>query len=135
MLPYAENIPNVLDLTENEREKTRTFALNILENTIGGEIDDVAALHQAIYLMLNIEADQYIIYPYTYGFQRIDLIGKPIYYVIAILPDRVKETLTRDDRILDVSDFEFEVDKHQLHVKFKVSTIYGVIQEETVVMY
>lgn len=134
MLP-DNNIIDVVDSEINERETTQTFELNVVDNTIGGKIDDITALEQAIYLMLNIEADQHIIYPYTYGLQRIDLIGKPVYYVVAILPDRIKETLTRDDRVTDVSDFEFEVVGKKLNVKFKVSTIYGVIEEETVVMY
>ena len=85
--------------------------------------------------MLSIEADQYIIYPYTYGINTLDLIGKPSYYVIAVLPERITETLLSDDRITDVSDFEFEVNKNKITVKFTVHTIYGEVKEETEVAY
>jgi hypothetical protein len=85
--------------------------------------------------MLSTEADQYIIYPYTYGINTLDLIGKPSYYVMAVLPERIKKTLLSDDRILDVTDFEFEVNRNKLGVKFIVHSIYGDLKEETAVIY
>ncbi len=98
-------------------------------------MDGLSALQQSIFLMLNTEADQYIIYPYTYGIRTLDLIGKPSYYVMAVLPERLTEALLSDDRITDVSDFEFEVKGNTLTVKFVVHSIYGDIEEETVVIY
>jgi hypothetical protein len=137
MLPQSENIDDLVsDFDEEELEKTETFAINISENIISGKVDELDALRQAIYLRLSIESDQHIIYPYTYGLQTLDLIGKPVYYVAAIIPDRIKETLLDDDRITDVTDFEFDVNKDKLTVKFVVHTIYGeTIDEETVVSY
>lgn len=102
---------------------------------IGGKIDGLAALKQNIFIMLSVEADQHIIYPYTYGIQTLDLIGKPSYYVMALIPERIKATLLTDDRITDVTDFEFEVNANKLNVKFVVHTIYGEMEEETVVIY
>lgn len=102
---------------------------------IGSKVDRLAALQQNILLMLSVEADQYIIYPYTYGITTLDLIGKPSYYVMAVIPERIKETLLSDDRITDVTDFEFEINANKLTVKFVVHTIYGDIEEETEVSY
>lgn len=139
MLPNTENIANiddlVLDFEEAEQQKTKTFALNMKENIIAGDVDGVKALRQSIYLMLSIEADQYIIYPYTYGMNTLDLIGKPSHYVMAVIPERITELLISDDRITNVSDFEFEVDGRKLTVKFVVHSIYGEMEEETVVIY
>ena len=134
MLPVTENLDDLLAKFNNS-EKTKTFAINTNENVIGGKIDGLAALKQSIYLMLSIEADQYIIYPYTYGITTVDLIGKPSYYVAAVLPNRIKETLLSDDRITGVSDFEFEVNRNKLHVSFVVNTIYGNLDEKMVVRY
>ncbi len=125
----------ILDFEENETAKTKTFGLNMTNNTISGRIDDLIALQQAIYLMLNVESDQYIIYPYTYGINTLDLIGKPSYYVMAVIPERITEALLNDDRVTDVSDFEFEVNGNKLGVKFVVHSIYGDVEEETVVVY
>ena len=139
MLPNITDIENnddlIADFEEDVQENTKTFAINMRDNIMGGMIDGLDALRQSIYLMLTIEADQYIIYPYTYGVNTLDLIGKPSYYVVAVLPDRIKETLLSDDRITDVSDFEFEVNQNKLHVKFVVTSIYGTFEDETVVIY
>jgi len=123
-----------LDL-EEEQEKTQTFGITDTYNAIGGRIDGLDAVKQSVYLTLNTEADQFIIYPYTYGLKTLDLIGKPIYYVMAIIPERIAEALLNDDRITGVSDFEFETDKSKLIVKFIVHTIYGEIKEEKEVTY
>ena len=135
MLPNIEPFGDVVTEFEEAQQSNQTFAINMVSNTIGGKIDDLTALQQAIYLMLSVEADQYIIYPYTYGIKTLDLIGKPSYYVTAVLPERIKETLLSDSRITDVSDFDFEVRGNKVHAKFVVHTIYGDTNEETVVMY
>jgi hypothetical protein len=140
MLAEIDNLDELefIDETELEdkEEPTLTFAINTNENVIGGMIDDLEALKQSIYLTLNTEADQHIIYHWTYGLQTIDLIGKPSYYVMAVLPDRIKEALLDDDRITDVSEFEFKINNNKITVSFIVSTIYGEnIEEEMVVIY
>lgn len=133
MLPNTRNINDLIQNFEESGRKTQTFALNISNDTIGGKVDGLTALAQSIYLRLNTEADKYIIYPYTYGINLVDLIGKPSYYVIAVIPGRVKDALMRDDRVTGVSDFEFKINGSKLHVKFVVNTIYGEIKEEMVV--
>lgn len=139
MLPNITDIENtddlIADFEEDVQENTKTFAINMRNGTMGGTIDGLDALRQSINLVLTIEADQYLIYPYTYGVNTLDLIGKPYYYVMAVLPDRIKETLLKDDRITDVSDFEFEVEHNKLHVTFIITSIYGTFEEETVVTY
>lgn len=140
MLPsgaYVENTDDLITdfISDNSKQNTQTFGLNLTRNIIGGKIDGLASLQQRIYLRLNIEADQYIIYPWTYGITTVDLIGKPVHYVAAVIPDRIKETLLSDDEITDVSDFEFEAHGHKLTVKFVVKTIYGNLTQETVVTY
>lgn len=129
MLPNITDIENtdnrVFDVIQDTQEQTQTFGLNMTKNIVGGKIDGLDALIQSIYLLLSVEADQYIIYPYTYGLKTLDLIGKPHYYVAAVIPDRIKEALLSDDRITDVSDFEFEYIRNKLNVKFIIHTIYG----------
>jgi hypothetical protein len=125
----------VLDFEEEEQENTKTYRLDFDNNTIGGMTDELDALRQAVYLMLSTEADKHIIYSYTYGLSTLDLIGMPNYYVVAVLPDRITETLRQDDRVTDVSDFEFEVIKNKVRVQFVVHSIYGEVNAETEVIY
>lgn len=136
MLPNTANVDDLIsDFEHNGQQKTKTFRLNMSNNTIGGNVDGLAALRQHIYLTLSIEADQYIIYPYTLGIKTLDLIGKPSYYVMAVLPGRIKDSLLSDNRIIDVSDFEFEVTSNKINIKFVIHSIYGEIEEETAVIY
>lgn len=139
MLPISESFENLDDLILNfedtDQSKTQTFGINMIDNIITGKIDGLEALKQSIYLALSIEADKYIIYPYTYGVNTIDLIGKPSYYIMAVLPERIKETLLTDNRIIDVHDFEFTVSGNKITARFTVDTIYGDTEQETVVTY
>lgn len=138
MLPNSldiENVDNLIaDFKENVQENTKTFAVNMTGNGIAGFVEGLDALKQSIYIMLNTEADKHLIYSYTYGLNTLDLLGKPVYYATAVLPNRLKETLLSDDRILDVSDFEFTAVKNKLHVQFVVTSIYGSFDQETVVI-
>jgi hypothetical protein len=120
---------------EDEKMNTKTFVINTLDECMGGKIDGIEALKQSIYMMLNTEADQHIIYPYTYGMKTIDLIGKPSYYVVGVLPNRITETLMKDTRITNVSDFEFEINRNKLTVKFTVHSVYGDFKDETGVTF
>jgi phage baseplate assembly protein W len=104
--------------------------LNEDNDQIGGYIDDLDAVKQAIYLILNTEKYEFPIYSWDYGIELIDLYGKPIPYVISELERRVTEALTQDDRISEVVNFEYDKEGHRLHVKFNVITDFGSIDSE-----
>ena len=97
---------------------------------IGGYVDGLEAVAQAVYLILATERYQYIIYSWDYGVEFVDLIGKPMPYVMSELPRRIREALTQDNRIDDVIDFEFEQKGNQLHVTFTVVSNVGNLSTE-----
>jgi phage baseplate assembly protein W len=99
-------------------------------NRISGYVNDLEAVQQAIYLILSTERYKHIIYSWDYGVELLDLIGKPMPYVMAELPRRITEALTQDNRIEDVVDFEFETKGKRLHVKFTVVSSIGNIPTE-----
>ena len=119
-----ENIPAVrvrgLSLTNTAAEYDR----------VSGYVDNIESVMQAIYLILSTERYKHIIYSWDYGVELVDLFGKPIPYVIAEIPRRIKEALIQDDRIDDVVDFEFERQRNKLHVTFTVITNIGNITAE-----
>ena len=94
---------------------------------ISGYVDDLESVTQAIYLILSTERYKFNIYSWDYGVELLDLIGKPISYVTADLPRRIKEALTVDNRIDDVVDFKFERKGQKLHTTFTVVTNIGNI--------
>jgi hypothetical protein len=94
---------------------------------ISGFIDDLDSVVQAVYLILSTERYEFIIYSWDYGVELLDLYGKPMPYVMAELPNRIKEALTQDDRIEDVIDFEFIRNGRELRTTFTIVTNIGSI--------
>lgn len=126
-------IPNTPILTEEIKEEnypTNTYKVLVDMNRINGYTDELKALIQTIYFILNTERYQYPIYSWDYGVELVDLIGKPMPYVMSELGRRIKEALTQDDRILKVNNFQFTKNKKKLHVTFDVISIYGTIPTE-----
>ncbi len=106
-------------------ENTKSYKLIIKNNEITGFVDDIEALQQAIYKILNTERYIYPMYSRNYGIELKDLIGLPSDYVISQVEERITEALIYDDRIISVEDFVFAKNRSKIHVKFKVYTIYG----------
>ena len=126
-------IPNVNILMEEITEVThpnRTYKIVTDLNRLDGHTDDLDAINQAIYLILSTERYAYPIYSWDFGVELVNLIGKPMSYVMSELPRRVKEALTQDNRIEDVVDFDFERSGKKLHTTFTVVTTVGNIPIE-----
>ncbi|MCO4298345.1 DUF2634 domain-containing protein [Clostridioides difficile] len=115
------------------QEPSKTFKLNIEKNRVDGICDDVEALKQTIFLILNTERYEHLIYSRNYGVELNDLIGEPILYVIPELERRITEALIQDDRIENIDNFEFQNIKGKVQCRFSVHTKYGNIKAEKVV--
>ena len=106
---------------------SKTFKMNF-NDTIRGSVDDVEALKQAIFLILNTERYEWLIHTWNYGVEFCNLIGKDIDYCIPEIERVIREALLQDDRITAVQNFEFEVNKNKVLTTFTVTTIYGDIE-------
>ncbi len=131
MIPVVND--DLINDFEYEELPTRTYKLNISADTITGFVDGLEAMKQAIYLILNIERYEYIIYSWDYGIELRDLFGQPTSFVFSELKRRITEALLQDSRIDSVDDFTFDVVKSKVHVRFVVSTIFGEVEAERVV--
>ncbi len=133
MIP--ESFISDVDL-EEEIEPHKTYRMNFKDNNIEGFVDGKDAIRQAIYKILGTERYAYPIYSWDYGIELSDLYGEDVRYVCAELEDRIKEALTQDDRIVDVTDFKFDTKgKGIVKVKFTVESIEGNIDIESEVDY
>lgn len=124
------------DLTNDfkyQETPSKTFKLDIGNQIITGYVDGLEAMKQAIYLILNVERYENLIYSWDYGVELQDLFGEDVNYVLPELKRRITEALLQESRITDVTDFNFETMKGKVHVTFKVVTIYGEVQTEKVV--
>lgn len=109
---------------------SKDYSLDRAKSKINGTVEDLEALKQTIYFILNTERYEHLIYSWNYGVELADLIGQPYSYVVPELERRITEALTQDERITGVSDFSFEKNKNKVHVTFVVSTIYGSVESE-----
>lgn len=131
-------IPGVNEFLEEdfeiEEQPSKTFKLHIDDKVINGLTDELDAIRQTIYMILNTERYQYIIYSWNYGIELMDLFGEPITYVCPELERRITEALTQDERILSVDAFSFDTSKKGVvHVTFTANTIFGEVDAERVV--
>lgn len=112
---------------------SKTFRMCHDPEVITGAIDQIQAVEQAVFLILNVERYQWLIYSWNYGVELHGLIGKPVDFCLPEIERRVREALLQDDRITAVQGFEFEVNKKQVLTTFTVISIFGAINTEMVV--
>ena len=114
-----------------EEQPSLTYKMDLNGDSVRGFVDEQEAMKQAIFRILSTERYQYIMYPWWYGIETIDLYGEPVTYVCPELERRITEALLTDTRINSVTDFEFDLEvKGVVHAMFTVNTIYGEIKAD-----
>lgn len=121
---------------EVETLPSKNYKMQIEHDVINGYCDELEAMKQVVFKILNTERYQYIIYSWDYGIELIDLYGEPVTYVCPELERRITEALLQDDRITSVDNFAFDVsEKRIVKATFTVHTIFGGIEAEKVVNF
>ena len=133
MIP-KNNIENALQTLEVEEMPSLTHHIIIDRNRIIGKCDGLDAVKQLVYIILNVERFDWVIFSPDFGVELKNLFGKPISYVLPEIKRRITEALTQDDRITDVTDYEFTVDRNKVHCSFRVKSVLGSFEEETEVV-
>lgn len=123
MLPNNNTI-----IQENDRMPSYTYYIDFDRNRIIGTVDDIEAVKQAIYLILQTERYESLIYNFYYGTEFDSLIGKSRELITSELERRIREALLEDDRIVRVTDFTIEFTSDKAIVEFTVNTIFGDIK-------
>ena len=132
MIPAVEN--GLFMTLEVETEPSKSYKMDIVHDIINGSVDELEAVRQAVFKILNTERYQYPVYSWDYGIELDDLYGEPADYVCAELERRVREALTADDRIDSVDNFKFDLSKKKtVSVSFLVHSIFGSFDESKAV--
>lgn len=131
MTPNTNNI--LLEGIEETEQTSKTYYLNTEKNTISSFCDGIEAIKQTIYCILNTERFEHLIYSWNYGIELKHLIGENTTFVIPELERVITEALLQDTRIVEVNNFEFEVNNNTIVAKFNVITTMGEIKSEKVV--
>lgn len=114
-----------------EEQPTKVHKMDLKDASIRGFTDRQEAMKQAVFRILNTERYQFIIYPWYYGIETLDLYGEPVTWVCPELERRITEALMIDDRISGVTDFEHDLSvKGIINTSFTVHTIYGDLKAE-----
>ena len=113
---------------------SKQHRMNLDNNRIFGICDNLEAVKQSVFKILNSERYKYLIYSWNYGIELMDLYGKSPTFVCPEIERRVKDALVQDDRITSVDEFEFDISKKGVvSVTFTVHTLFGDLDEEMVV--
>lgn len=101
---------------------------------INGMGSGLAAMRQAVDIILNTERFRWQIYSPNFGVELEELIGEEYDYVTSVIARRVEDAFSTDSRVLSVGNFVF-TDQGQgvLKCVFDVSTIFGPVQAEVTV--
>ena len=132
MIPAVDN--GLFMTLEVETGPSKSYKMDIAHDIINGSVDELEAVKQAVFKILNTERYQYPVYSWDYGIELDDLFGEPADYVCAELERRVREALTADDRIDSVDNFKFDLSiKKTVGVSFSVHSIFGSFDESKAV--
>lgn len=126
MTPDKSNY--VTEITE-EREPDRTYIMG--DKTMQGSLYGNDAIRQAVHHILACERYSNPIYGDDYGVELNKYIGSSLEYIKSTIYTTLKEALTQDDRITDVSVLSVEKPSvDSCTIIFEVTTIYGKQQGE-----
>ncbi len=106
---------------------SKTWKFDPDTGRIGGFIDGLDALQQAIMLQLLIPKYQHLIYSFHFGNELASLIGRDTPYALAAAPALTEECLLQDDRVKAVSDIQVSGSGDQLTVSFTVQSQEGSV--------
>ncbi|MGL4790750.1 MAG: DUF2634 domain-containing protein [Anaerotignaceae bacterium] len=112
-------------------EPTKTYALDKENNVIRGYCDQLEAIKQWVYMVLNIERYDWLIYSFNYGCELKELFGKPISYAMPRIKMLIEEALLADSRITAIENMTMEkTGRNVLSVTFTVVSTEGEFEEE-----
>ena len=97
---------------------------------IQGFVKDLEALRQSIAKRLGTQKFDYPIYSFSYGVDWRSLVGQPREYYRPEAKRIIGETLMKDDRIEEISNFKFEFGFNSCHISFDVISKFGNYTQE-----
>lgn len=119
----------VVSEIEDTVQSSKTYRIDSFNGRITRKIDELEAIKQAVFKILQTERFENVIYDASYGVELVGLIGKPKEFVKSDIERIIKEALSVDERILGIENFNIVDDvKENLKIEFKVNSIYGDIK-------
>ena len=113
-----------------EIQPSKTYKIDFEKNIINGYVDGIEAVKQAVFLILNTMRFEHIIYDSNYGSELTNLIGQNTQDIDIHIQNAVNDALLQDERIISLTDFQFDKKGEQVTASFTVNTIFGNYNEQ-----
>lgn len=129
MLPQFDIDTNATSFNVVNEQPSKTYKYTT--EHINGNVDNVEAVKQTAMHILNTERYANVIYPDWYGMEFEKYVGRSFEYLQATLENDLKDALTQDDRIYNVSLENLEkIDIDAAMSKILLNTTAGDIRLE-----
>ena len=110
---------------------TQTWMIDPVTKRISGMADGLAAMAQAVDIVLNIRRYHWQIYLPSSG-NEVEAIGENFDTARVAIQAQIRDALLQDDRVTDVNTFSFTQSKNAMTVAFTVATVFGNLNAEVV---
>lgn len=127
------SIRSILPKVEGGEKKTGGSVSWKLENgRVGRKIDGLESVKQAAELALTIPRYQHMIYSWKYGSELETLIGESLETVKKRAPELIREALSQDERILEVTGFSVTAGSQpgSADISFTIQTSEGSFSQQ-----
>jgi hypothetical protein len=125
-----DTLPENIELEDIDEEDLPTNTFLAYGDQIAGMDDNLAAMRQAVHIILTTKRFNYQIYTENFGIELDDLIGEEPDYIESVFPDRIREAFSIDDRILSEQNYVFNTVGDTMTISFDVVTVFGTFNEE-----
>ena len=128
MLPATTTDSSIIsNVIETVEQPNKTYKLDFNKNRITEKIDNIEALKQAIFCILNTTRYEFTIYSHNFGTELENAIGLDYELAKSEIQRYIEEAILADDRFVNVSNFKFQrMGLNSLLVTCDVDTVYGL---------
>lgn len=128
----------ITNVVEEEEKPTKTYGLDLENGRIGGYVDGIDAVKQAIIKILLTPRFRCLIYDSQYGNELSEVISShdtSDEFIKTSAEGFIRDALSADSRITDISSFSMEIEGDNCNISFVANTVYGTAEISEVFNY
>ncbi|TNJ68234.1 DUF2634 domain-containing protein [Paenibacillus hemerocallicola] len=111
------------------QQPSRTWHLDFDRGRVSGMVDELDAVRQAVFKILQTERFRYLIYSFNYGHELDGMVGVSPLFVQSEAARIIREALMTDDRIRGVENVSVEINGDAMLINFTVISVFGSFQD------
>ena len=127
MIPNNEFLNDPLD---EEQQPSLTWELDFEKGKVVGRIDELEAVKQAVFKVMQTDRFWHDIYSFDYGHEFVLLIGSSPLFVESEATRMINDALMQDDRIQSITDMSIHIAGDSMTISFRVVTDFGSFDME-----